>query len=114
MCTFSYNYVDHPEPPRNVVAIEVTQNSIALTWIKPHDNYAPIIGYYVMYKRPGFQMNVVNTSIESVRISGLVSDRVYSFNVTAFNEIGVSDPSDALVIQTLRNIIRKLIKYTLG
>ena len=87
------------------MVIEVTQNTIALTWIKPHDNYAPIIGYYVMYVRAGFQTNVVNTSVESVNITGLISGRVYSFNVTAFNKIGVSDPSDALIVQTLRNII---------
>ena len=107
LCTL-YNIIDYPEPPRNVVAIEVTQNTIALMWIKPHNNYAPIIGYYIMYTRAGFQTNVVNTSIESINLTGLISGRVYTINVTAFNEIGASNPSDALIVQTLRDVIGNL------
>ena len=96
--------VDHPEPPRNLVAIEVTQNTISLIWLKPHDNYAPIIGYYVTYMGAGFETNVLNTSVESANISDLVSGTLYSLNVTAFNEVGVSDPSNPLTVETLGNL----------
>ena len=96
--------VDHPESPQNVVANEVTQNTLSLIWLKPHDNYAPIIGYYVMYMRAGFETNVVNTSVESANISDLVSGTLYSLNVTAFNEVGVSDPSNPLTVETLGNL----------
>ena len=90
------------------MAIEVTQSTILLMWLKPHDNNAPIIGYYVMYTRAGFQTNVETTSVESANISGLISGTLYSLNITAFNEIGVSDPSNLLMVQTLQNIIGKL------
>ena len=47
---------------------------------------------------------VVNTSEESADFCGLLSGAVYTFNISAFNELGVSDPSDPLTVQTVQDV----------
>lgn len=83
-----------------MTAAKVTLHSIFLIWIKPHDNNAPILGYNVSIESDLGEKNAISTRIESANISGLTSGIVYTFNVTAFNEIGVSYPS-TLRVRTL-------------
>ena len=106
VCTNLYFCIaDRPEPPQSVIAAEITSNTIYLTWLKPHDNNAPILGYYITFIGAGLGENVVvNTSAESADFCSLVSDGIYTFNITAFNEFGVSDPSDPLTVRTLQAV----------
>ena len=109
-CNYVYVYTsiyiaDRPEPPQSLFAAEITSNAIYLTWLKPHDNNAPILGYYITFIGAGLgEKVVVNTSKESADFCSLWSDANYTFNITAFNELGVSDPSDSLTVWTLRAV----------
>ena len=73
-----------------------------LIWEMPHNNNAPILGYEVMYESSDYeQEDVVNTNFEMVNVSGLTSDTNYSFYVFAYNMIGISAPSNPLIVTTL-------------
>ncbi len=89
------------------MAVNFSSREINLTWVEPHDNNAPIMGYLVMYVEPEFvageREEVVNISgsEEMATISGLFPGVNYTFTVTAYNEIGDSAPSDLLTVRTL-------------
>ena len=94
-----------PEQPQNVTASRVTSREINLTWVEPHDNNAPILGYLVRYMEPDFVggdlAREVNTSVEMATITDLSPGVDYEFTVTAYNQIGSSSPSDTLTVRTL-------------
>ena len=72
-------------------------------WVEPHDNNAPILGYYVSYNQPVFtgkEMVIVNTIGTMANITELYPGVVYNFTVTAFNEVGNSS-STAIPFRTL-------------
>ena len=73
-------------------------------WVEPHDNNAPILGYYVSYNQPVFagkEMVIVNTIGTMANITELYPGVVYNFTVTAFNEVGNSSLSIAIPFRTL-------------
>ena len=88
-----------------MTAVNVSSREINLTWVEPHDNNAPIIGYQVMYLLPEFVVGeremVVNTSADMATLSKLFPGVNYTFTVTALNEIGPSAPSDPLTVMTV-------------
>jgi len=74
--------------------------------VEPHDNNAPIMGYWVMYRNPEFldpnrELQVFNTTVEMATIAGLHPGVTYNFTVVAFNDIGDSSPSITVPITTL-------------
>ena len=84
-----------------MTAVVVTTTSVVLEWVEPHDNNAPILGYRVSYTRPLFLNGLevtVNSSVERVNITGLHPGVIYTFFVTAYNEIGDSSPSNGLIV----------------
>ena len=73
-------------------------------WVEPHDNNAPILGYYVSYNQPVFagrEMVIVNTIGTMANITELYPAVVYNFTVMAFNEVGNSSSSTAIPFRTL-------------
>ena len=110
-----YCSTDTPEQPQNVTAVVVTITSVVLEWVEPHYNNAPILGYRVSYTQPLFLNGLevtVNSSVESVNITGLHPGVSYTFFVTAYNEIGDSSPSDRLMVTTSQTGI--ILHYQLG
>ena len=76
--------------------------------MEPHHNNAPVTGYRVMYTQPDFLisdggdgMEVINSTEETVVVTGLHPGVEYVFTVVAVNDIGDSLPSDPLVATTL-------------
>ncbi|XP_064385915.1 uncharacterized protein LOC135334596 isoform X5 [Halichondria panicea] len=95
-----------PERPQNVTAVEVTTTSVILEWVEPHDNNAPIRGYKVSYTRPSFlggTAMTINSTVETVTITGLHPGAAYVFKVVAFNDIGES-PSDNVMVTTVETV----------
>ncbi len=101
VCTHSISAT--PERPQNVTAVEVTTTSVILEWVEPHDNNAPIRGYKVSYTRPSFlggTAMTINSTVETVNITGLHPGVAYCFSVVAFNDIGNS-ASDNVMVTTV-------------
>ena len=93
-----------PEQPQNLTAFNITSHSVALKWVEPHHNNAPVTGYRVSYTRPDFLiggMVELEASGESVVVMGLHPGVEYVFTVVAVNDIGDSLPSEPEVATTL-------------
>ena len=86
------------------MAVDLTSRNLILTWIEPHDNNAPILGYFIDFQQPPFPSMgaavTLNTSTESVFIEELHPGVTYNFTVTAFNGIGNSVTSEVHVVTT--------------
>ena len=109
ICHFLINYgliafIDVPERPESITAFEIQSRSLVLSWIEPHDNNAPVEGYFVFYTQPTFAggRTIVNsTSDEVISLNELFPGVAYNFTVIAYNAIGISTPSEAILIETL-------------
>ena len=94
-----------PDTPINLTANGVTSRNITLTWMEPHDDNAPILGYYVFYNEPQFfgSNEIILTVMGSMGarfVSGLHPGVYYNFTVIAFNEEGNSSRSQPLTVLT--------------
>lgn len=99
------NYIsDAPERVENVFAVLIRSRSIELSWIEPHDNNAPIEGYFVSYTQPIFAggETIMNSTVDvMIALSGLFPGVTYNFTVIAYNAIGNSTPSEPREISTV-------------
>ena len=100
---FSHN-TDIPEQPRNIIAVETQSCYLVLTWMEPHDNNAPILGYFISYNQPVFaggERVTLNVTEEMVNATNLLPGVMYNFTVVAYNDIGNSAESETTPLSTL-------------
>ena len=84
--------------------MEIESRYLVLTWIEPHDNNAPVLGYLVQYNQPEFAgglMVLLNVSEETANVTDLFPGVTYNFTVTVFNEVGNSSASVVYPFTTL-------------
>ena len=73
-------------------------------WVEPHNNNAPILGYFVLYNQPNFaggKIVTLNVSEQMVNVTNLFPGFTYNFTVIAYNNIGNSTESEATPLRTL-------------
>jgi len=110
-------FADCPDQPINVQLFDVTSRDLFINWTEPHDNNAPITGYYIIYQNPdrlvmapnNRPQNVTVTSIEEqAMITNLYPVENYTFIVIAINEICPSIPSEPVSVRTMEegNIVQ--------
>ena len=95
---------DIPEQPQNITAVEIQSRYLVFMWVEPHDNNAPILGYFVSYNQPVFaggERITLNVSEEVVNVTNLLPGVVYNFTVIAYNNIGNSTASETTPLSTL-------------
>ena len=80
-----------PETPRPPAVEEVRSETVVLSWDPPSDNGAEITEYRVRSSRG----DVTTCPTTTCTITGLTNNQVYTFTVTAQNEVGTSDVSGA-------------------
>lgn len=95
--------LDLPEPPVDVVAAEVTSDSVTLSWNSGNDDVTE--SYIIRYNRPnasgnGSYVQVTDVTDTEYTVSDLVPFTAYSFQVMAVNSIGTSAPSAMLEATT--------------
>ena len=93
-----------PEQPQNITAVETQSRYLLLTWVEPHDNNAPILGYFVSYNQPDFaggERITLNVSEEMVNVTNLFPGFTYNFTVIGYNDIGNSTESESAPLSTL-------------
>ena len=89
-----------PERPVDLMAIEIQSRFIVINWTEPHDNNAPISGYYIFVN----DITIMHSSIETkYNITELSPYTNYTISVLAFNTIGNSSVSEEIVHQTLED-----------
>lgn len=86
-----------PMPPGKVTLVDVTKNSVTLTWVKPvHDGGSKIICYNLeMQPKSSDKWGVSCTvKVPEATVSNLTPGETYSFRVIALNEKGKSEPQE--------------------
>ncbi|MBF4508141.1 fibronectin type III domain-containing protein [Flavobacterium sp. JLP] len=98
------NYGPAPLPATDLTATEITTSSATLTWT-PSKNGTPITSY-IIYK-DGQKIGTVDGNITTFNVTGLESEKTYSFIVEAvLNDDSYTSKSGTLTIQTVA-----LLKY---
>ena len=82
------------------MAIEIQSRFIVINWTEPHNNNAPISGYYIFVN----DITITHSSVETkYNITELSPYTNYTNSVLAFNIIGNSSVSEEIVHQTLED-----------
>lgn len=84
-----------PSVPRGLVVKNVTQNTVALSWIA-NDSKEKVTSYEIY--RNGVLVGTSDTP--SYEDTGLTSDTTYSYQVTAVNTFGTSEKSQQVIAET--------------
>jgi len=92
---------DLPSHPRDFKAVEVGEDSVKLSWMKPEYSGgagAEIFGYLVEKKEMGrshwAQVSYTEPGTLCVPATGLLEGRPYNFRVMAENQEGLSKPTE--------------------
>uniref|UniRef100_A0A8C3R4S6 Titin n=1 Tax=Cyanoderma ruficeps TaxID=181631 RepID=A0A8C3R4S6_9PASS len=86
---------ERPLPPGKITLLDVTRNSVTLSWEKPeHDGGSRILGYIVEMQSKGSEKwsTCATVKVTEATITGLIQGEEYTFRVSAQNEKGISDP----------------------
>uniref|UniRef100_A0A8C0VPS4 Titin n=1 Tax=Cyanistes caeruleus TaxID=156563 RepID=A0A8C0VPS4_CYACU len=86
---------ERPLPPGKITLLDVTRNSVSLSWEKPeHDGGSRILGYIVEMQSKGSEKwsTCATVKVTEATITGLIQGEEYNFRVSAQNEKGISDP----------------------
>ncbi|XP_065089532.1 twitchin isoform X13 [Ochlerotatus camptorhynchus] len=99
---FEVIVVDRPHPPRNVFALETTQDTVTLNWDPPKDDGgSEITGYSIEYKEfPSDNWKMVYGTVPRCAhtIKHLTENHEYIFRVRAENIYGASEPTESKTI----------------
>ena len=95
---YNFIFLDRPEMPVIVDAVNITSDSLILQWVEPHNNNAPLLGYTIEYHTQNISQIAPQTSY---LITGLLPAVTYNFILVAYNIIGNSLPSLGINVTTL-------------
>ncbi|XP_012993478.3 titin [Esox lucius] len=101
-----------PLPPRKVTVVDVTRNSVSLSWEKPDDDGGSRIKCYIveMQTKRKDSWTVCN-EIRGLQatIDGLSMEDEYSFRISAVNETGKSEPNVLAEYVVVKDVTMKPI-----
>uniref|UniRef100_A0A670XYG7 Titin n=1 Tax=Pseudonaja textilis TaxID=8673 RepID=A0A670XYG7_PSETE len=99
---------ERPLPPGKITLLDVTRNSVSLSWEKPeHDGGSRILGYIVEMQSKGSDRwaTCATVKVTEATIKGLIQGEEYSFRVSAQNEKGISDPRQLSVPVIAKDLV---------
>uniref|UniRef100_A0A8D0DXN0 Titin n=1 Tax=Salvator merianae TaxID=96440 RepID=A0A8D0DXN0_SALMN len=99
---------ERPLPPGKITLLDVTRNSVSLSWEKPeHDGGSRILGYIVEMQSKGSDRWATCATVKATEatITGLIQGEEYSFRVSAQNEKGISDPRQLSVPVIAKDLV---------
>ena len=84
---------DKPEPPK-IEVTKITSTTALLSWSVPKDGGSKLLAYVVQYKNTSevhwISREIRPANIQSFQIMGLEPNTLYSFRISAKNEVGMS------------------------
>ncbi|KAK8781343.1 hypothetical protein V5799_017316 [Amblyomma americanum] len=95
-----------PDKPRGMEATQTTSRSVTLSWSPAYSGNSPVLKYLLEHKlqEDTWERESHVTAIEPTEFShvasGLRPKTTYEFKLRAENAIGLSEPSDILVVTT--------------
>jgi hypothetical protein len=97
-CNYTPGDTEAPTAPTNLIASNITQNSLTLTWTASTDNIA-VVAYEVYQGSTLLNGNVATTNYN---VTGLTCNTTYNFTVKARDAAGnVSTTSDTATATTV-------------
>jgi len=90
-----------PSSPKNLKTLPISTSSVILIWDEPvlNTNMTSIIGYKIEYKADSTGFTTITADTKSVTTSfihqGLDSSKTYTYQVSAINSKGASNPSSS-------------------
>ena len=95
----SFQILDEPGPPRNLMNETITRTSISIKWETPiSDGNSPITNYTVSYKLDNDANPMVYiTKNTTINLIGLIPAQKYEINVSANNNHFSGSPSNITV-----------------
>uniref|UniRef100_A0A8C3DH50 Uncharacterized protein n=1 Tax=Corvus moneduloides TaxID=1196302 RepID=A0A8C3DH50_CORMO len=106
---------ERPLPPGKITLLDVTRNSVSLSWEKPeHDGGSRILGYIVEMQSKGSEKWSTCATVKATEatITGLIQGEEYTFRVSAQNEKGISDPRQLDTSTTTWHIVSATVART--
>ncbi|XP_072180959.1 twitchin-like [Diadema setosum] len=100
-CSVTLNILRHPDPPRNLEMLEVTSDTVRLSWQPPHyDGGSTITTYMVEKREVGLTTwaRCISTKNTHHTVINLRPDTQYQFRIIAFNSYGPSEPCQASAV----------------
>ena len=89
------------EPPTNLRTTSIFGSQISLAWDAPISaNGSKITGYEVWMETAGVWSKRLTTSQTIANVASLTANTSYAFRVLAVNAIGVSQPSNTILVST--------------
>ena len=98
-----------PLPPTNLVASEVTSDSVTLTWSS--ENAEPVQSYIIQYKEEYSSdeySSIAGVMTTQYKVSLLKANTAYEFRIVAVNDAGQSQPSLPLHVITSKGRLIRL------
>ena len=97
ICSHLFDSTDKPTPPQEVIATEITADSVTLQWQPPSDKGgSDITGYIVEKKeanRRAWQEVATVTDLTTI-VPKLLEGNKYFFRVSAKNDVGTSEATE--------------------
>ena len=96
-----------PTVPRSVVNTSATDTTVTLSWMPPDPPNGIITDYQVQYRSgddSDMQQNTMN-DVTNYKVTGLVNNTEYEFQVGAFTAVGGGLFSDKVTARTSKSII---------
>jgi len=96
-------FPDLPKPPVDVIAVEVTSDSVTLSWDSGNDDVTE--SYIIRYKLASSSgddsyVQVTDVTDSEYTLTELVPHSAYEFHLMAVNSIGMSAPSEKIEVTT--------------
>ncbi|KAH9415976.1 hypothetical protein DERP_000471, partial [Dermatophagoides pteronyssinus] len=95
-----------PDPPSDIKIIERDGRSIRIQWSTPYSGNSPLTHYIVQHKPESEKLSshyynlTLVASENSVSLNGLQPVTTYQVRIIAINDLGQSEPSDVMFVQT--------------
>jgi len=93
-----------PQPPKNLVVLEVTFDSVRLAWNSTNSSTTtpPVKSYVVQYRHNGSSDDFVEIPVRKpeILVGGLNAATAYEFHVRAVSDVGQSLSATHVVVIT--------------
>jgi titin len=102
--------VGRPSMPQNLHVENVKENSVTLKWTPPASDGGAKVKGYIIEKRDPFKRaytHVGSTKSTDYKVMRLVEGQEYTFQVSAENDVGVSEPAELTQGVTAKSPYRK-------
>ena len=91
------NVLGRPSAPQDLKVTKVTENSVTLTWSPPETDGGSTVKGYLIEKRDAQKrayVHIGSTKSLEFKVMRLVKGQEYTFQVSAENDVGVSEPAE--------------------